>query len=74
MTLAQAKKLKSGDILLTVGKKYTNYDGTPQRWRVTGKVKLWKKDPKRILVPLKRGLYSYFHLTENSLSLFKKER
>jgi hypothetical protein len=74
MTLSQAKKLKPGDILLTIGKKYTNYDGTPQRWRVSGKVHTWKTEPGRVLVPLKRGLYSYFHLTENNLHLFKKSK
>lgn len=74
MTLTEAKKLKPGDILLTVGKKYTNYDGSPQKWKVTGRVKLWKKDQKRLLVPLKRGLYNFFNLTENSLHIFKKQK
>ena len=32
---------------------------TCQRWRVTGKVQRWKRDPERFRVPLKHGLYDY---------------
>jgi len=32
---------------------------TCQRWRVTGKVQRWKRDPERFRVPLKHGLYTY---------------
>jgi hypothetical protein len=54
ITLAQAKALKSGDILL---------DKHQRRWKVNGSVKLWKTDPSRIRVPLKHGLYSYDAIT-----------
>ena len=67
ITLQQAKDLKHGDILHhTVNK---NADGTPQRWRVNGMVKRWKRNPDRIQVPLKHGLYRYDYLTENDLDL-----
>ena len=67
ITLQQAKNLKHGDILHhTVNK---NADGTPQRWRVNGMVKRWKRNPDRIQVPLKHGLYRYDYLTENDLDI-----
>jgi hypothetical protein len=55
ITLDEAKALKSGQIL------HTN---NGQRWKVNGMVKTWKRDPKRIRVPLKRGLYQYEAITE----------
>ena len=67
ITLKQAKKLKHGDILHHTHNK--NADGTPQRWKVNGKVKLWKRNPERIKVPLKYGLYRYDYLTENELDI-----
>jgi hypothetical protein len=57
LTLAQAKKLKPGDVLI---------DNYGKRWKVTGQVKLWKKpeNAHRIRVPLKHGLYNFDALTE----------
>ena len=71
ITLEQAKSLKYGDVLHHAVNK--NADGTPQRWRVNGKVKLWKRSPNRIQVPLKHGLRSYDYLTENDLELVNLE-
>ena len=65
ITLEQAKALKHGDILHHYSNK--NTDGTPQRWKVTGKPRLWKRDPGRVYVPLKHGLYVYGRLTEGEL-------
>lgn len=56
MTFEDAKLLKPGDILL---------DNRDKRWRVNGQVKLWKKSPMRIRIPLKHGLYAYDVLTED---------
>ena len=67
VTLEQAKNLKHGQILYHVSQK--NADGTPQRWRVNGLPKTWKRSPNRVSVPLKHGLYDYEYLTEDSLSL-----
>jgi len=61
LTLTKAKELKHGDVLHH--KQRENADGTPERWRVNGKVKRWKRDTNRIEVPLKRGLYDYGYLT-----------
>ncbi len=67
VTLEQAKNLKYGQILHHVSQK--NADGTPQRWRVNGKPKTWKRSPERVSVPLKHGMYDYEHLTEDTLYL-----
>ena len=67
ITLGQAKSLKYGDILHHEVNK--NADGTPQRWRVNGMVKRWKRNRDRIQVPLKYGLYGYGYLTEDDLDL-----
>ena len=68
ITLEQAKALKYRQTLYhTV---FRNADGTPQRWRVNGRVKTWVRSPQRVQVPLKHGLYSYDYLTEYDLDLF----
>lgn len=59
ITLEEAKQLQYGDILHTE-------DG--KRWKVNGSVKTWKKDPNRIRVPLKHGLYAYGAIEEMAFS------
>jgi hypothetical protein len=71
ITLEQAKALKPGDILYV--RHYVNSDGTPQRFRVNGKPKTWKRNPERVWVPLKRGLYQFEVLTETDLDTFSLE-
>ena len=67
ITLDQAKNLNYGQILHhTINK---NADATPQRWRVNGKVKTWKRSPERVQVPVKYGLYGFDYITENDLDL-----
>ncbi|MHA1952445.1 MAG: hypothetical protein ACW96U_00675 [Candidatus Heimdallarchaeaceae archaeon] len=63
MTLQQAKKLRIGQIVYDTLK--TNADGTPYRWRVNGKIKLWKRYPERIQIPIKRGMYDYGNIIQN---------
>ena len=67
ITLEQAKQLQYRQTLYHVSNR--NADGTPQRWRVNGAVKLWKRSPERIQVPIKHGLYSYDYITEHDLEL-----
>ena len=67
ITLEQAKALRYGQILHHVHNK--NADGTPQRWRVNGKVKTWKRSPERVQIPVKHGLYSFDYITESDLDL-----
>lgn len=68
--MEKAKSLQHGDILNPVG--YFNADGTPMRFRVIGKVKTWKKDPSRVEIPLKRGMYEFVHITESDLPDWRK--
>jgi hypothetical protein len=54
ITLAEAKELKYGDILV---------DNYGKRWKVNGMVKTWKREEGRIRIPLKHGLYTYDAIT-----------
>ena len=67
ITLEQAKSLQWRDTLYHVSNR--NADGTPQRWRVNGKPKVWKTRPNEVKVPIKHGLYSYDYITERDLDL-----
>lgn len=68
ITLEQAKKLTHGTVLYHKSEK--NADGSPQKWKVDGDVLIWKKEPKRVSVPLKHGMYIFSHLTERNLYYF----
>jgi len=68
ITFEQAKNLKIGDELHHYSLK--NADGTCQRWRVNGAVKLWKTRPDQIKVPIKRGMREFGYLVEWNLSDF----
>lgn len=59
ITLEQAKALTYRDVL------HTDRDCT--RWRVNGKVKRWKRDPDRVLIPVKYGLYGYARLDNEGI-------
>jgi hypothetical protein len=72
LTVEKAKALQHGDILNPVG--YQNADGTPQRFRVIGKVKTWKTMPNRVEIPLKRGMYEFTHITETDLPQWRKQK
>lgn len=65
LTLEDAKKLTHGEVLHDIDGK--NADGTPRRWRVTGKVKRWKTRPDEIRVPIARGLYDHSAITHENL-------
>jgi len=74
LTLEKAKKLEYGDIVYHKHNK--NADNTPQRWKVNGKVQLWKRSPNKISIPVaicyksiygKHGLYSYSYITFKDL-------
>jgi hypothetical protein len=73
ITLQQAKKLRHGQVILNPA--LPNADGTPSRWKVTGKIKLWARDPEKFRVPLKHGLYEHWELIpENANEFFLNER
>lgn len=65
LTLDKAKTLQYGDIIYEKGK--YNSNGSNRRWRVTGKVKVWKRDSTRVRVPIKHGLYDYGAITEGNI-------
>ena len=44
-----------------------------QRWRVSGKVKTWKTREKEFSVPIKRGLYHSYSLTQYNNLYFHTE-
>ena len=62
MTIHEAKRLKPGDYVYHNTKK--NADGSPMRAKVLS-VKVWKRNPERVLVSVKRGLYEYAKFDEN---------
>lgn len=64
ITLEQAKALTDGNMLHHVT--FKNADNTPARFKVNGGVKRWKREPDRIRVPLKHGLYGYGYLTNGT--------
>jgi hypothetical protein len=68
ITLQEAKDLKYGDVLYHVSR--INADGSPQRWKVNGKPKVWKTRPKEVKVPVKYGFWTFDYLTEDLLSIF----
>ncbi len=62
LSLAKAKTLQPGDVLFHKVNK--NADGSMQRWKVNGKVKVWKSRPDQVRIPVKNGLYNYGYVTE----------
>lgn len=56
LTIEQAKNLKKGQMIQST--LFTGRNGKPELWKVTS-VKTWKRDPNRIRIGLKRGLYQY---------------
>ena len=67
MTHAEAVNLKKGQVIKH--KHLKNSNGSPQRFKINGKVTLFKKGGYRI--PLKRGLGLYYgYLTKENVSDF----
>lgn len=54
MTLEEGKMLTYGDPIWALAR-----DGSAVRVRLNGKVRRWKRDPDRIEVPYKYGMYEY---------------
>ncbi len=72
MMLEQAKQLSYHQVL--------HFQEVPsfqvskcKRWRVNGKIKLWKRSPERIQIPLIHGLQRHGYLTEKNVELFHLE-
>lgn len=73
MNIKQAQALKHGDILHYIGGS-TNCVKTRKdepivvsRFRVTGQAQIWKRDPYKVRVPVKHGLYKHSVVTHENL-------
>jgi len=67
ITLQQAKALQFGDLIYS--NHFTGADNqTPIKWRVNGQVKRWKRDPDRIQIPVKHGLYDHAYLCHGDIA------
>lgn len=61
ITLDEAKALEYGDHI-----KVLDRHGAVADAKVNGKVRRWKREPDRIEIPCKYGLYEYFTLTNHN--------
>ena len=66
ITLEEARLIEKGTTIYHMHNR--NYDGTPQRWKVTS-VKTWKRKPFEIEIHVKHGMYTYDTLNETDLDL-----
>ena len=72
ITKEQAVNLYHGQVLYHGINR--NADGTPERWRVNGKCKIWKTRPDEFRLPLKYGLKTCDYMDHtNSHLLFLTE-
>ena len=72
-TKTDPEKLEDDEIL-SMGIVYAldeyNADGSHMRFKVNGRVKRWKRDPDRVQVPVKRGLYEYGYIDNGNFEYF----
>ena len=88
ITKDQALHLKHGDIIRRVSAdtdyiiqrdihgSLTKYYTKPvkHKWRVSGKIKLWKTRPNEFKIPIKHGLYDNWYLTHENAHLFTLDK
>lgn len=67
MTRKDCLELRPGQIVYD--RWHQNYDGTPSRWKVNGKVRTWKTKPD-VYVPIKHGLYDFDAITLTNADRF----
>lgn len=65
MNIDEARQLKYRQVVVDQRDK--------RRWYINGKVKTWKRDPSRIEIPVKHGLYVYGTIVTGDLIHFEKE-
>ena len=68
MTVDEAKALRAGDWVHA--QIMIMSDGSPWRAKVTS-VKRWKREPDRVEIGLKHGLYAYGKITNDDLEKFQ---
>lgn len=65
LTLIEAKNLRYGQHIYSTTQKYKN--GLAKTVKINGAPKTWKRQPERVQIPAKYGLYEYFYITELDL-------
>jgi len=65
LTLEEKKQLQYGDHCYTEA-----LCGCLLRFKVNGQPKTWKRNPERVAIPFKYGMYEYGYLTERD-SIYK---
>lgn len=50
-----------------------NKDGSCERWRQYGQIKLWKTRPNDFSISIKNGMSNYSHLTQENAEQFHLE-
>lgn len=65
ITLNEAKALSKGTTLYS--RLYANADDSPARYKVSGAPKTWKRQPNRVEIPVKWGIYGYGYVDEHDL-------
>ena len=72
VTRQNVERLGHGQVLYHIRDR--NRDGSPARWRVNGRVKLWKTRPDEFQVPIKHGMYDFDYITQlNGNEFFFRE-
>lgn len=69
LKLQRAKELKHGEVVYI----RSFFDERIQKWRVNGNVKRWKRQPDRIQIPIKFGIYNFGYITNHNINLFEVE-
>lgn len=72
-TVTKGQAMEARNATMFLSKEYQNADGTPARYKRTGKTKEWKRQPERFSVPVKRGLKEYGYITEENVHRFTFE-
>lgn len=47
-----------------------NLDNTPQRWKVNGRCRVWKREPMFFELPIKRGAYQFDYVNPGNARFF----
>jgi len=61
LTLEEKKNLNGGHVYIRAN------CGCFLRVKINGKAKTWKKQPEKVQIPFKYGLYEYGYITENDV-------
>lgn len=65
LTLEQVKSLSYGEhVFLPVENTFNKHFGRLVEVKVNGKPQTWKRNPNKVRVPYKYGLYEYGYITE----------